>query len=97
MDVSTVNFPSTEAEKEYVEAATSYKAGLRELLGSTADYTPGVHSDKLSEISDLLGKRKKESTDAFDKFTGEILGEIDERPLIQQEKVLGRKGGETMH
>ena len=91
-----VGFPGTEAEKEYVDAATSYKEDLRKLLESAPEYTPGVHSDKLSGISALLGQRKKESMDAFDKFTGEILGEIDEKPLIQQEKVLGRKGSETM-
>ena len=35
--------------------------------------------------------------DAFDKFTGEILSEIDERALIQQEKPLEQKGGGVRH
>ena len=88
MDKLKDGFPSTEAEREYLEAANNYKTDLRKIFESAQCYTPGTPSDKLSEISTLLGKRKKESTDAFDKFTGEVLSEIDEKALIQREKPL---------
>ena len=97
MDEFKDGFPSTVAEKEYLEAANNYKEDLRKLFEPAQDYVPGTPSDKISEISALLGKRKKESADAFDKFTGEILSEIDERALIQQEKPLEQKGGGVRH
>lgn len=97
MDDSKAGFPSTAAEKEYVDAANNYKADLRKLLESAPDYVPGTSSNKLSEISALLGKRKKESIEAFDKLTEEVLSEIDESALIQQEKLMGQEGGENRH
>lgn len=95
MDNSETIFPSTAAEKEYIDAANNYKTDLRSLLESVSEYEPGKHSSVISEISTLLGKRKQESENAFDKFTGEVLAEIDEQPLIQQEKLLEKKGGGT--
>ncbi len=87
-------FPSSTAEKEYMDAAANYKADLRKLFEAAPEYVPGTSSDRISHISSLLGKRKKESSEAFDKLTEEVLGEINEEALIQQEKPMGQKGGE---
>ncbi|MBQ1492552.1 MAG: hypothetical protein IIZ39_11395 [Blautia sp.] len=95
MDTIKPRFPSTEAEEMYTNAAVNYKEDLRKLLKSTQDYKPGRSSNKLSEISALMGKRKKESTDAFDKFTEEVIAEINEGELIQQEKLLDSKRGDA--
>ena len=87
------DFPNTTAEHQYVDAAMNYKKDLRKIFESVSEYTPGTSSDKLAEISALMGKRKKESNEAFDKLTGEVIGEINEDILVQREKVLEGKGG----
>lgn len=78
MAIPETDFPSTAAEKEYIDAAENYKSDLRKLFESAQNYEPGTHSSILSEISTLLEKRKQESNHAFDKLTSDILTENDE-------------------